>query len=284
MEPLWEERCAGAGATRPCARQTACAAPRPGLPLRTAPRFKPQLAQQVIGSVVRSKLSGATYSADAAGVWARTIADEIKQQLKGARVRARTHVHVHACACTRALARLGQACGPRERSHAQACAGTCRACPAAAAEPWAARFKVVVLVTIGEQRGAGFHAGARCFWDAAADGWAQDTFNNVIGRAWGRRGRGAEQQSAQQRRVRAGLHAPAGTEACARRAAHLAQHARLRCILPGLAAVHTPWMQACAGGRWCHANMRAAAPLPLAYCLAQETLFCVAAAFGTYIY
>jgi len=40
------------------------------------------------------------------------------------------------------------------------------------------RYKFVVQVTIGEQRGEGVKMGARCFWDEQSDAYAQDVFTN----------------------------------------------------------------------------------------------------------
>ncbi|XP_010894276.2 tctex1 domain-containing protein 2 [Esox lucius] len=40
------------------------------------------------------------------------------------------------------------------------------------------RYKLVVQVVIGEQRGEGVRMAARCFWDADTDNYAQDIFMN----------------------------------------------------------------------------------------------------------
>ncbi|XP_061490513.1 dynein light chain Tctex-type protein 2B isoform X1 [Rhineura floridana] len=40
------------------------------------------------------------------------------------------------------------------------------------------RYKIVVQVVIGEQRGEGVNMAARCFWDADTDNYAQDVFMN----------------------------------------------------------------------------------------------------------
>lgn len=40
------------------------------------------------------------------------------------------------------------------------------------------RYKYVVNVAIGEQRGEGIRIGCRCFWDADVDASAQETFIN----------------------------------------------------------------------------------------------------------
>ena len=40
------------------------------------------------------------------------------------------------------------------------------------------RYKFVVQVVIGEQRGEGVRMGARCFWDEGTDNYAQEVFMN----------------------------------------------------------------------------------------------------------
>ncbi|XP_020390265.1 dynein light chain Tctex-type protein 2B [Rhincodon typus] len=40
------------------------------------------------------------------------------------------------------------------------------------------RYKLVVQVVIGEQRGEGVKMAARCFWDADTDNFAQDVYMN----------------------------------------------------------------------------------------------------------
>uniref|UniRef100_A0A8B9BTD6 Dynein light chain Tctex-type 2B n=1 Tax=Anser brachyrhynchus TaxID=132585 RepID=A0A8B9BTD6_9AVES len=40
------------------------------------------------------------------------------------------------------------------------------------------RYKMVVQVVIGEQRGEGVNMAARCFWDADTDSYAHDVFVN----------------------------------------------------------------------------------------------------------
>ncbi|XP_029551336.1 dynein light chain Tctex-type protein 2B isoform X2 [Salmo trutta] len=40
------------------------------------------------------------------------------------------------------------------------------------------RYKLVVQVVIGEQRGEGVKMAARCFWDADTDSYAQEIFMN----------------------------------------------------------------------------------------------------------
>lgn len=47
------------------------------------PRFKASRAKEIIGSVLKARLTGAAYHADNTSSWAREIADDIKAQLKG---------------------------------------------------------------------------------------------------------------------------------------------------------------------------------------------------------
>lgn len=46
-----------------------------------------------------------------------------------------------------------------------------------------ARYKYVVQVVIGEQRGEGVRMGSRCFWDSETDNVASETYINVRARA-----------------------------------------------------------------------------------------------------
>ena len=45
-------------------------------------------------------------------------------------------------------------------------------------EPKLDRYKFVVQVVIGEQRGEGVKMGCRCFWDASTDAYATEMFSN----------------------------------------------------------------------------------------------------------
>lgn len=40
------------------------------------------------------------------------------------------------------------------------------------------RYKFVVQVVVGEQRGEGVRMGCRCFWDADTDAYADETYRN----------------------------------------------------------------------------------------------------------
>lgn len=41
------------------------------------------------------------------------------------------------------------------------------------------RYKILVQVVLGEQRGAGVKIGARCMWDSDADNYASAEYENV---------------------------------------------------------------------------------------------------------
>lgn len=41
------------------------------------------------------------------------------------------------------------------------------------------RYKYLVQVVIGEQKGAGVRMGCRCFWDSQTDAVASETYVNV---------------------------------------------------------------------------------------------------------
>ena len=45
------------------------------------------------------------------------------------------------------------------------------------------RYKYLVQVTIGENKGAGVRCGARCFWDQTTDKLAQTHYVNVSNKA-----------------------------------------------------------------------------------------------------
>lgn len=44
------------------------------------------------------------------------------------------------------------------------------------------RYKIMVQVVVGEQKGEGVRMGTRCLWDAATDTLASETFMTVGGR------------------------------------------------------------------------------------------------------
>jgi len=89
--------------------------------------FRSGKAKEIIGQVLKAKLTNVTYHADNTSTWTREIADDIKMRLK---------------------------------------------------ELGLERYKFVVQVVIGEQKGEGVRMGCRCFWDPSTDNYAEEVFTN----------------------------------------------------------------------------------------------------------
>jgi hypothetical protein len=66
-------------------------------------RFKPSRAREIIAAVLKTRLAGTTYHADNTSSWAKEIADDIKQRLKGARATNLAAVRLLCMACDRNL-------------------------------------------------------------------------------------------------------------------------------------------------------------------------------------
>jgi len=90
-------------------------------------KFKEKEAREILQSVLKNKLTGCTYNADATSALTREIADDIKQDLKS--------------------------------------------------KEWP-RYKYVVHVVIGEQKGEGLQIACRAFWDSNTDSLAKEVFEN----------------------------------------------------------------------------------------------------------
>ena len=54
-----------------------------GADRRPRRRFRAIRAKEIIGEVLKEKLTGAVYHADNTGQWAREISDDIKRLIKG---------------------------------------------------------------------------------------------------------------------------------------------------------------------------------------------------------
>jgi hypothetical protein len=111
-------------------------------------RFKASRAKEIIGSVLVARLSGQTYHADNTSSWAREIADEIKNKLKGAQGTATRTSSARLAPRDGTVALLGR------DGLASADLLPCPFCPCLAEENWS-RYKFVVQVFIAEQRGEG---------------------------------------------------------------------------------------------------------------------------------
>ncbi|CAL8253050.1 unnamed protein product [Merluccius merluccius] len=90
-------------------------------------KFKPTLVKACIRELLREQLSGVQYDPEEAAGRSRSLAESIKDKLKGAGFE---------------------------------------------------RYKLVVQVVIGEQRGEGVKMASKCFWDADTDSYAEDLFMN----------------------------------------------------------------------------------------------------------
>jgi hypothetical protein len=113
-------------------------------------RFKASRAKEIIAAVLKARLTGAVYHADNTSSWAREIADDIKQKLKGTTV----------CPSLLDNSLFGpqmEADCPGPDPNLHTCPGV--ACAAPAEENWS-RYKYAVQVFIGEQRGEGVRWGA----------------------------------------------------------------------------------------------------------------------------
>lgn len=102
------------------------------------------------------------------------------------------------------------------------------------------RYKYLVQVIIGENKGAGVRCGARCFWDQTTDKIAQTHFTNVS------------------------RHAIIPTQACRLQALPVAGPAIMSASnCASLSLLSSGWI----------------------VCVSvQDTMFCVVAAFGVYLY
>ena len=120
------------------------------------------------------------------------------------------------------------------------------------------RYKYLVQVVMGEQRGQGVRMGCRCFWDSETDTEASEVFINV-------RAAAAAAAAARARRRR-GRASAASLVACA--ASLVALRCTLTARLPPPRRTHT------------HTPARASrfrSP-------SQDKLFCVATAYAVYLY
>uniref|UniRef100_UPI003AAD4317 dynein light chain Tctex-type protein 2B n=1 Tax=Centroberyx gerrardi TaxID=166262 RepID=UPI003AAD4317 len=90
-------------------------------------KFKQAVVKECIHEILRERLSGLQYDPEQVPDLTRSLADSVKDKVKGAGFD---------------------------------------------------RYKLVVQVVIGEQRGEGVKMSSRCFWDADTDNYAEDVFMN----------------------------------------------------------------------------------------------------------
>ena len=137
-----------------------------------AEKFRPAAAKALITQVLTERLADKTYNPESTAQLTREIADEIKRcrpLAGGHRVPTATpHRTPAADARSRRLPPTRHPPPPRSKLKS---------------ELELPRYKFVVQVVIGEDRGACVRMGCRCFWDAETDNYAEDTYRNVRSRA-----------------------------------------------------------------------------------------------------
>lgn len=113
----------------------------------------------VIEQVLKAELSGKQYDPQQTGTWTKHIADKIK---RGTKCKGPSDYQVNADWDVTAT--------DRESCFDQTLIGT-----AVLHYP---RYKVLVHVLIGEQKGEGVRVATRCLWDAETDNYTSHTFLN----------------------------------------------------------------------------------------------------------
>ncbi|XP_055364270.1 dynein light chain Tctex-type protein 2B isoform X1 [Betta splendens] len=102
-------------------------------------KFKAAVVKECIRDVVRERLGGVQYDPEAAPDLSRSLADSIKDRVK-----------------------TNSSCSS----------------PSFPVDVGFDRYKLVVQVVIGEQRGQGVKMSSRCLWDADTDNYAEDVYIN----------------------------------------------------------------------------------------------------------
>ena len=137
-----------------------------------AEKFRPAAAKALITQVLTERLADKTYNPESTAQLTREIADEIK------RCHARSP---DAAACPPPRPHRTPAADAQPPTHTHRHAPPPRS--KLKSELELPRYKFVVQVVIGEDRGACVRMGCRCFWDAETDNYAEDTYRNVRRRA-----------------------------------------------------------------------------------------------------
>ena len=132
--------------------------------------FKPRQVESLMRSYVEEYLRDKQYDANESSLWAKDMAANIKNKLKGATEQPHHSASLHT---TRGRAHWTR-CSQASAAYVAVCAHcVCRS------ELKLPRYKYLVQVTIGENKGAGVRCGARCFWDQTTDKLAQTHYVNV---------------------------------------------------------------------------------------------------------
>ena len=109
-------------------------------------RFRPNTVKSIIETILNEELSGKQYDSSQTGQLTRTITDKIKHKIQGKKISPYFTIFTLLFILT-------------ELNHT--------------------RYKIVVQVLIGEQKGEGLRISTRCLWDPDADNYASHTFISV---------------------------------------------------------------------------------------------------------
>ncbi len=126
------------------------------------------MAKEIIKSVLTERLAGKQYSTDDTAKWTKDIATAIKQKLKGSYL----SLSATSCTCTRFSTTHDNSFSLENFIHSTSLLFFSPALNLP-------RYKFLVQVVIGEQKGAGVRMGCRCFWDDQTDSVASETYVNV---------------------------------------------------------------------------------------------------------
>ena len=124
-------------------------------------KFRAAAVKPLIQEVLKERLEGATYSAESTSLLSKAIADELREKLK-------EQAHSGAAGAG------GGGAGGEEGGESPAAAGAAKKGGGGISN----RYKFMVNVVLGEQRGQGIRMGNRCFWDEDTDAFACETYHN----------------------------------------------------------------------------------------------------------
>ena len=111
--------------------------------------------QELIVNILNETLGGKLYDSGKVSGWSKTIADLVKSQVKTLGYERYSLVLLF----NQPINRLDQPANVYNNSSFS-------------------RYKIVVEVVIGEQRGEGVRMGSRCLWDSDTDNYASEVYMN----------------------------------------------------------------------------------------------------------
>uniref|UniRef100_A0A8D2MGR2 Dynein light chain Tctex-type 2B n=1 Tax=Zonotrichia albicollis TaxID=44394 RepID=A0A8D2MGR2_ZONAL len=129
-------------------------------------RFKSSTVKECIRAILKERLADVQYKPEEMAELTKSLSDTIKDRLKDQSWKSSGNQN---------KAPGAQGTGREEQSAKEGCDYSLTALEK---EEGFDRYKMVVQVVIGEQRGEGVNMAARCFWDADTDSCAHDVFMN----------------------------------------------------------------------------------------------------------